>query len=102
MEAESEDTCVICMTNKPDRTTACGHEFCSACLTRYAEVLREASVPCPVCRRPLPSRDLPPEARSALATNINTPELGLGPPRHVVDHNTLIEMIRGYGPRRAV
>ena len=97
--------CVICMTECIVRVTTCGHPFCTACLSRYAEVSRASSLPCPMCRRPLTSTDLPPEARSALATNINIPHWagqprGLAPQDYVVlDTEELLEVVRGAAPR---
>ena len=83
--------CVICLTECVVRVTACGHQFCSPCLTRYAEVSRASSLPCPMCRRPLTSDDLPPEARSAIATNINVPQT---PDFVVLDDEQLLEVVR--------
>ena len=36
--------CVICLTECVVRVTACGHQFCTPCLTRYAEVSRASSL----------------------------------------------------------
>ena len=97
--------CVICLTECVVRVTACGHQFCTPCLTRYAEVSRASSLPCPMCRRPLTSNDLPPEARSALATNINIPHWarqlrGTAPQDFIVlDDEELLEVVRGAAPR---
>jgi hypothetical protein len=76
--------CVICMTECVVRVTTCGHPFCTPCLTRYAEVSRATVLPCPMCRRPLSGDDLPRDARSALAININVPPSGTAPQDFVV------------------
>ena len=88
--------CVICMTECVVRVTTCGHPFCTPCLTRYAEVSRATVLPCPMCRRPLSGDDLPPEARSAMATNINVPETA---DFVVLDDEQLLEVVRGAAPR---
>lgn len=84
--------CVICMTDCVVRVTTCGHQFCTPCLTRYAEVSRATALPCPMCRRPLSGDDLPPEARSALATNINVPQTV---DFVVLSDEQLLEVVRG-------
>ena len=66
LETCADDVCSICLTAVPERTTACGHGFCEACLTQYARSSRATPLTCPMCRRPLGDDDLPVAARAAL------------------------------------
>ena len=66
LETCADDVCSICLTAVPERTTACNHGFCDACLTQYARSSRATPLTCPMCRRPLGDDDLPAAARAAL------------------------------------
>ena len=51
--------CAVCLEEAVERRLPCGHTVCASCLATMEEYDHRN---CPLCRRPLPRRDLPPEA----------------------------------------
>ena len=65
-EACEDDDCAICLLappalDTPLRLTSCGHAFCEHCIGQYALKLMppHVAVPCPLCRTPLSTSELP-------------------------------------------
>ncbi|KAL2048940.1 hypothetical protein ABVK25_010793 [Lepraria finkii] len=50
--ANSQTTCPICMEERINSVTGCGHGFCNECIKRWTEKEKK-NKSCPICREPM-------------------------------------------------